>query len=58
MKRAALLLCVALLCMSVPSLGDERHDADIEVSVRIEDENVSVDVHLPVGPVASWRGRC
>lgn len=48
MKRMALLFCMALLCMPAPSRADERHDADIEVSVLVEDGNVSVDVHLPV----------
>lgn len=48
MKRMALLLCMTLLCVPLPSRADERHDADIEVSVLIEDETVSVDVHLPV----------
>lgn len=48
MKRKALLLCMILLGAPMSGWADERHDADIDVSVLVEDENVSVDVHLPV----------
>lgn len=48
MKKIKFLLYLYLFFLPAASWADSRHDPDIEVQVRVEGENVSVDVNMPV----------
>lgn len=48
MRKITLLCCLGLSLFSGASCADVRHDADIVVQVQTADENVSVDVSMPV----------
>ena len=48
MVRWLFLMCVLLCGVASVSWADERHDDDIDVTVAVDEEKVSVDVHLPV----------